>query len=182
MNGVLTPQTRPAWLLAPGLMMAVVCSTALALLKTASGGVPEGVPASEAQLLVLAGIVGAFTGFLAVLVYSAIVWIYGRAVRAQGSDFVRALALVAFVFGFTAVLRLLIGGVELAVTGDVSPVPITDLGRHLGGGLRGFDLTDLLAVVLLYAGARRYLRYGAKTAAGLALVLLLLNAVAGAIG
>ncbi len=181
MNGVLTEQTRPAWLLAPGLMLAVLCSTALALLKTASGGVPGGVPASEAQLLVLAGIISAFTGFLAVLAYSGIVWIYGRAVRARGSDFVRALALVAFVFGVIAVLRLLIGGAELAVTGGVPPVPITDLGRYAGGGLRGFDLTDLLTVALLYAGARRYLGYGVRTAGGLALVLLLLNAAAGAL-
>lgn len=179
MNDMLAPQTRPAWLLAPGLLMAVLCSTALALLKTTFGQIPGAPSISETQMLILAGIIGAFTGFLAVLVYSVIVWIYGRAVRTEGANFVRALALVAFVFGVAAVLQLLLSGVELATTGAVSPLPPTDLGRYAGQGMRGFDLTNLLAIVLLFVGARRYLRYGTWTAVGLALVLLLLNVIAG---
>lgn len=181
MYAMLSPEVRPAKLLAPGLMVAVICSAVLALLRGAAalqGGGSQNVGFADPATLVLFGIFGAFGGFLAILSYSLVVWIYGRALSV-GAGFVKTLAVTALALGVATMLQLAFTGAEFLITGQAPALSLTNLARYLGSNFMGLDLTGLVTIGILYVGCRRYLGYGALSAGILAFLTLAVNIFAG---
>lgn len=137
MSAVFSPERRPAGLLGPGLLMVVLASVTLSCLQAAYGEVtegfdPRGAGLSGPTLFVLAGVFGAFGGFIAVLIQATLVWIYGKAWQPVSAGFVRTLAVVALAVGVTLLLQLLVFSLELLATGEMPLTPATNLARHLG--------------------------------------------------
>lgn len=179
MHAMLSPDRSPARLLAPGLLAAVLCSSALACLQAVSADVPQGLGISGSALLVVSGISGAFGGFFAVLLYSVLIWTYGRAIHPSNAGFVRTLAVVALALGTTLVLQLAVVGVEALVTGVPPTLPFTNLSRYLGSSSSGLDLLNLVTIGIVYVGSRRYLGYSSLAAGVLALLMLVINTATG---
>lgn len=179
MSVVLSPERRPASLLAPGLLATVLCSVALACLQAAHGVLPREMQLSGAELLMFAGIFGAFGGFFSVLAHAVLIWVYGKASQPVNANFVRTLAVVALALGTTFVLQLVLVGGELALTGETPTFPVTNLSRYLGSDSVKLDAVNLVTIAIVYLGARRYLGYGAWAAGILAFLMLTLNVVGG---
>lgn len=179
MYAMLSPENKPAGPLALGLAATVGCSTVLALLQAGYGDSPRD-PGSGAALMAVAGMFGAFGGFFSVLSQSLLIWVYGRAARADYAGFVRTLAVVALALGAALLLGLLVSGTELLLTGTAPDTPATNLARYLGPGFEGVDLSNLMSIAIVYAGSKRYLGYGPVAAAILALLMLAISLTAGA--
>ncbi len=179
MNATLSPEKNPAGLLAPGLLAAVGCSAVLACLQATFGQVPGGLNLSGTALLVISGVVGAFGAFFAVLLYSVLIWIYGKALQSVRAGFVQTLAVVALALGATTVLQLGVVGAEILVTGAAPTLPFTNLSRLAGLESVKVDVLNGVTVALVYLGVRRYLGYGVWAAGILAFLMLAVNVAVG---
>jgi hypothetical protein len=181
MYAMLSPDKKPARPLAFGLLAVVSCSALLALLQAGYGDLPRDPDLSGPALMAIAGVFGAFGGFFSVLSQSLLIWVYGRAAQSSDPGFVRTLAVVALALGAALLLGLVVSGTELLMTGMAPATPATNLSRYLGPGFEGVDLSNLVSIAIVYAGSKRYLGYGPVAAAVLALLMLAISLMAGAL-
>lgn len=181
MTALLSPETKPAKIIAPSLLAVILGSVILAVLRATYSNDPQSLAGMDTSgLLVLLGIFGAFSGFFVVMLYSVLVWVYGKAWQSVNAGFVRTLAVMALAFGTVFILQLVVSGIELAATGTVSTVPLTDLSRYSSLNFVGLDLSTLIVVAIVFVGAKRYLGYGRASAGILAVLMLLMYVVGGA--
>lgn len=166
----------PSWLLFPGLLAAVTASSALAYLQATYGDVPQDSSMSGAALSVFAGVLGAFNGFFAILVYATLIWIYDKVFYRPSSGFVQILSVTALAIGAAVLVRFAVSGLEFAVTGTMPTTPVTNIARYSDPSLGGLNLSNLVILVIMFAGAKNHLGYNTIGASVLSLLVFIINA------